>query len=81
MFNLDPLILSYIQLLGGLIILVKAADWLVDGSVALAGRIGVPPFVVGLTVIAYGTSLPEFVVSVLASSQGVADFILVANFV
>ena len=71
---MDPLTLAYVQLFGGLVLLVVAADWLVDGSVALARRIGVPPFVVGLTVIAYGTSLPEFVVSVLASSKGVADF-------
>ncbi|MEE2787541.1 MAG: calcium/sodium antiporter [Myxococcota bacterium] len=71
---MDPLVLAYIQLFGGLVLLVVAADWLVDGAVALASRIGVAPFVVGLTVIAYGTSLPEFVVSILASSKGVADF-------
>ena len=66
--------MDYIQLFGGLVLLVIASDWLVDGAVDLAKRWGLPPFVVGLTIIAYGTSLPEFVVSVLASSKGVADF-------
>jgi len=70
----DDLIIEYVQLFGGLILLVFASDWLVDGAVDLAKRWGLPPFVVGLTIVAYGTSLPEFVVSVLASSKGVADF-------
>jgi len=67
-------LIHYVELFGGLVLLVIAADWLVDGSVSLARRLGVPTFVVGLTIIAYGTSLPEFVVSILASFRDVADF-------
>lgn len=62
------------ELFGGLILLVIAADWLVDGAVVVARRFGLSMMVVGLTIVAYGTSFPEFVVSVLASQRGVADF-------
>lgn len=65
---------AFAALVGGLILLVIASDWLVDGAVSIAGRLGVPTLVVGMTIVAYGTSLPEFVVSVLASTRGVADF-------
>lgn len=61
-------------LLGGLVLLIFAADWLVDGAVGLARRLNIPPLVVGLTIVAYGTSLPELVVSLLAASRGVSDF-------
>ena len=68
------MLLPVIMLVGGLIVLVLAADWLVDGSVGFARRIGVPPMVVGLTIVAYGTSLPEFVVSILATSREIPAF-------
>lgn len=61
-------------LIGGLVLLVFAADWLVDGAVGIARRLSIPPLVVGLTIVAYGTSLPEFVVSLLAAGRGVPDF-------
>ncbi len=61
-------------LVGGLVLLVFAADWLVDGAVGIARRLAIPPLVVGLTIVAYGTSLPEFVVSLLAAQRGVAEF-------
>ncbi len=64
------MLLSLLSLLGGLVLLVLAADWLVDGSTAIAKRLGVSLFVVGLTVVAYGTSFPEFVVSLIASLKG-----------
>ena len=67
------MILAWTFLLGGLVVLVLASDWLVDGAVALSKRMGLPPLVVGLTVVAYGTSLPEFVVSILAANNGVVD--------
>ncbi len=65
---------AFAALLGGLIMLVIASDWLVDGAVSIAGRLGIPTLVVGMTIVAYGTSLPEFVVSVIASHRGVVDF-------
>lgn len=54
----------------GVAALAAGADWLVSGSSRLAGSLGVPPLVTGLTVVAFGTSAPELVVSVGASWQG-----------
>lgn len=57
----------------GLTILVKGADWLVDGASSLASRMGVPPFIIGLTVVAMGTSAPEVAASISASLYGAGD--------
>jgi len=54
----------------GFVLLVYGADWLVDGASAVAQRLGVSNLVIGLTVVAFGTSMPEFVVSLLAATQG-----------
>lgn len=54
----------------GLIFVVKGADWLVDGACSLARRLGVSDLAIGLTVVAFGTSLPELTVSVFAAVQG-----------
>ncbi|MBN1815939.1 MAG: calcium/sodium antiporter [Sedimentisphaerales bacterium] len=59
----------------GFIFLVKGADWLVSGASALARRLGVSDFVIGLTVVAFGTSTPELFVNILAAvrdSSGIA---------
>ncbi len=60
-------------LLAGFAALYFGADWLVRGSVALALRLGIPPVIVGLTVVAFGTSSPEFLVSFNAGRMGNAD--------
>ena len=60
----------------GLAILVKGADYLVMGSASIAKRFGVSSLVIGLTVVAFGTSLPELTVSVFASLQGKSDITL-----
>ncbi len=54
----------------GLVILVLAGDALVKGAVNLALRVGIPALIVSLTIVAFGTSAPEMVVSALASSDG-----------
>lgn len=51
----------------GFLPLIKGADWLVDGAASLAKRLDIPPLVIGLTVVAFGTSTPELVVNVLAA--------------
>jgi len=56
--------------LGGLILLVAGAQWLVDGAVSFARALGVSELMIGLTVVAVGTSLPEIATSVLASLRG-----------
>ena len=62
--------LEYILFVVGLIILVKGADFLVDGSSVLAKKLGVPTLIIGLTVVAFGTSMPELVVNVFAALEG-----------
>ena len=57
-------------LLGGLVALYFGAEWLVRGGASLAVRLGVTPLLVGLTVVAYGTSTPELIVSSMAAAQG-----------
>ncbi|MHC5140110.1 MAG: calcium/sodium antiporter [Planctomycetota bacterium] len=59
----------------GLAILIKGADWLVDGAVAIAKQLGMSPLIIGLTIVAMGTSAPEVAASVkaaLGNSPGIA---------
>ena len=57
----------------GLAILIKAADLLVDGSVAIAEKFGISPLIIGLTVVAMGTSAPEVAASIAAAIKGTGD--------
>jgi cation:H+ antiporter len=66
--------------LGGLFLLVLGSRWLVDGAVSFAQYMGVSELVIGLTIVAAGTSLPEVVTSVIAAIRGERD-IAVGNVV
>ncbi len=68
--------MSYLIFAFGLALLIKGADMLVDGASSLARVYGVPPIVVGLTIVAFGTSLPELVVSVFAGYRGNAEIVM-----
>lgn len=57
----------------GFVALVKGADWLVDGASAVAKRFGISDLVIGLTVVAFGTSMPEFVVNMFSVAEGSTD--------
>lgn len=57
----------------GFILLVKGADWFVEGAAGIADKLGVPQLVVGLTIVAMGTSAPETAISLTASFHGSAD--------
>ncbi|MDH3280970.1 MAG: calcium/sodium antiporter, partial [Gammaproteobacteria bacterium] len=59
-----------VSILGGLALLVLGSRWLVDSAVSLAQYLGINELVIGLTIIAAGTSLPEVVTSVIASIRG-----------
>lgn len=59
--------LTLLALVIGFVLLIYGADWLVDGASSIARRFGVSSLVIGLTVVAFGTSMPEFVVSMLAA--------------
>lgn len=68
---MEAWLLIYLQLAGGLVVLLLGGDLLVRGAVALARTLGVSPLVIGLTVVAFGTSAPELIVSVDAAWNGV----------
>ena len=57
----------------GLALIVFGADWLVDGASAIARKVGISEFVIGLTIVGFGTSCPELVVSLTGAFQGNAD--------
>ncbi len=60
----------YIFLLLGFVLLIKGADWLVKGATAVASRFGVSDLIIGLTIVSMGTSLPELIISIIASAKG-----------
>lgn len=64
------MILDIVRLIGGLALILYGANWLTDGASAIARRLGVSDLVVGLTIVALGTSTPELVISVLAAVGG-----------
>lgn len=61
------------MLFAGLVALYFGAEWLVRGGASLAVRLGVTPLLVGLTVVAYGTSTPELIVSTMAAAKNQGD--------
>ena len=65
--------LDFLLLIGGIVLLVWAGDIMVRGAAALARHWGVPALIVGLTIVAFGTSAPEMVVSVQAVLAGVSE--------
>lgn len=70
------ILLAILYFLGGLAAIVKGADWLTDGSASIARKFGIPSLVVGLTIVAMGSSAPELVVSVVAALNGNSDIAL-----
>ena len=68
--------LDIIQFIVGLILVVKGADLLTDGGSSVAQRLRVPSLIIGLTIVAFGTSLPEFVVSTISATKGNSDMSL-----
>jgi len=65
--------MTIIWLLVGLGLIVLGADWLVEGASSIARRAGVSEFVIGLTIVGFGTSCPELVVSLTGAIEGNAD--------
>jgi len=62
--------MNYVLLLVGFFLLVKGADYFVDGSSNIAKTLRIPPIIIGLTIVAFGTSAPEAAVSITASLDG-----------
>ena len=60
------IVLQFVLLIVGFVMLVKGADWFVDGAAGIADKFGIPQLVIGLTIVAMGTSAPEAAVSITA---------------
>ena len=73
-------VLQIVFLALGFFLLIKGADWFVDGASGLAKKLGIPQLVIGLTIVAMGTSLPEAAVSISAALRGNAE-ITIGNIV
>ena len=67
------ILLDVVILIVGFVALIKGADWFVDGAAALAKKLKVPGLIIGLTVVAMGTSAPELAVSITAAMKGSND--------
>ena len=70
------MILALVQLVIGFLFLVKGADLFVDGASSVAKKLKIPAFVIGLTIVAFGTSAPELAVSITAAMKGSNDIAL-----
>ncbi len=70
------LLIAFILLIIGLALLTKGADYFIDNSASFAEDKGISPHVVGVTIVAFGTSLPELLVSIISSFQGYNDLAL-----
>jgi cation:H+ antiporter len=69
-------ILEFLAILGGFALLVWSADRFVEGAAATAGHAGMPPLVIGMVIVGFGTSAPEMVVSAMAALDGNPDLAL-----
>ena len=74
------IILQLLLLTVGFVMLVKGSDWFVDGAASIAAKFRIPQIIIGLTIVAMGTSAPEAAVSITAASAGSAD-ITVGNII
>jgi len=65
--------ITYFLFFLGFILLIKSANWLVEGSASIAKRYNIPELVIGLTIVSFGTSMPELIVNVMASFKGSSE--------
>lgn len=70
------MILQFGILIIGFVVLIKGADWLVKGGSSIAKRFGISSIVIGLTIVAFGTSAPELLVNVIASINGSSEIVV-----
>ncbi len=70
------MVLSFGLLIVGFVVLILGADWLVSGASGLAKRLNVPDLVIGLTVVAFGTSAPELMVNLMAAFNNESEIAL-----
>lgn len=74
------MILNLITLIAGFILLIKGADYMVDGASSLAARLRIPSIIIGLTIVAMGTSAPEAAISISSAAHG-SNAIAIGNII
>ena len=72
-FALETMWAQVLLLIFGIVVVLKSADWLTNGAVGLATKLGISQIVIGLTIVAIGTSMPEFFVSIVSAIKGTPD--------
>lgn len=72
-FATSSMLINIVLLVMGIVVVLKGADWLTDGAVNIASRFGVSQMVIGLTIVAMGTSMPELCVSMVSALKGTPD--------
>lgn len=65
--------INFLFLFGGIIVIIFSANWLVDGASSIAKRLGISDLVIGLTIVAFGTSSPELTVNIFSAIKGSTD--------
>lgn len=75
LFSFAPEIMwaQVVLLIFGIVVVLKSADWLTNGAVGLATKLGISQIVIGLTIVAIGTSMPEFFVSIVSAIKETPD--------
>ena len=75
LFSFAPEIMwaQVLLLIFGIVVVLKSADWLTNGAVGLATKLGISQIAIGLTIVAIGTSMPEFFVSIVSAIKGTPD--------
>ena len=66
------ILINTLLLIAGFILLIKGADWFVDGAAGIASKMGISQLVIGLTIVAMGTSAPEAAISISSAIKGSA---------
>lgn len=70
------MLVNILLIIVGFALLIKGADWLVNGSVSIAKKLKIPEIIIGLTIVSIGTSMPELIVSVTSALNGQSDLAL-----
>ena len=68
------IVFALVALVVGFVLLVKGADWFVEGSAGIANKFGIPQIVIGLTIVAMGTSMPEAAVSIRRTARQCGNY-------
>ncbi|MFT7588082.1 MAG: cation:H+ antiporter, partial [Limisphaerales bacterium] len=73
---MPEILIQLLIFVGSLALLVKCSDWFIGGSERIGLALGLPPFIVGVTVVATGTSLPELISSILAVTHNSSEIVI-----